>query len=211
MRSLPLLLLAVALSACSVGSRLFGTGDGEDAATAAGEAGEGAGPLLDARGLAVYLETMQALVQGDPVLQAEVFQDVARAAEIAPTTTNRLKLALALATPGHPSSQPLQAQRLLSELLAAGDALLPEERILTTIHLKEVEQRLILDAEAERLRQDAQAELTRQNADNARRLQQAQLENQRLRAELEDAQEKLEAITSIERSIRERENGTDAP
>ena len=133
------------------------------------------------------------------------------AAGIAPTTTNRLKLALALASPGHPSGDPLQAQRQLSDLLAAQDALLPEERILATIHLKEVEQRLILDAEAQRLQEDGSAELARLSEDNARRLQAIQLENQRLRAELADALEKLEAIAVIERSIRERENGTDAP
>ena len=40
---------------------------------------------------------------------------------------------------------------LLSELLASGDALLPEEQVLALIHLKDVEERLILDAEATRL------------------------------------------------------------
>ena len=84
-------------------------------------------------------------------MQADVFRNVAAAADAAPTTTNRLMLALALATPTHPSSDPAQAQRLLSELLATGDALLPEEHVLALIHLKEVEQRLILDAEATRL------------------------------------------------------------
>ena len=39
-----------------------------------------------------------------PSLQADVFRNVAAAADAAPTTTNRLLLALALATPTHPSS-----------------------------------------------------------------------------------------------------------
>ena len=202
-------LMPLTLVACSTGG-LFGGPQDEIAAMPPAET-SGPAPVLSAQGLAVYLETMQALVEGDPVRQAEVFREVELAAGIAPTTTNRLKLALALASPGHPSGDPLQAQRQLSDLLAAQDALLPEERILATIHLKEVEQRLILDAEAQRLQEDGSAELARQSEDSARRLQAIQLENQRLRAELADALEKLEAIAVIERSIRERENGTDAP
>lgn len=207
MRKLLLSCAPLALVACTAAG-IFG-GENGDVETPP----EAAGPstALNAQGLAVYLETMQALVQGDRVVQAERFREVQQAASIAPTTTNRLQLALALASPGHPSSDPLQAQRQLSELLAARDALLPEERILATIHLKEVEQRLILDAQAQRLQQDGTAELTRQSADSARQLQAIQIENQRLRAELADAQEKLEAIASIERSIRERDNGTDTP
>ena len=201
--------MPLALAACSAGG-LFCGGQNDTVAIPAAET-SGPSPALSAQGLAVYLETMQVLVEGDPVRQAEVFREVELAAGIAPTTTNRLKLALALASPGHPSGDPLQAQRQLSDLLAAQDALLPEERILATIHLKEVEQRLILDAEAQRLQEDGSAELARLSEDNARRLQAIQLENQRLRAELADALEKLEAIAVIERSIRERENGTDAP
>jgi len=202
-------IVALALAACSAGGLFSGA---QDQGVATPEpASSGAASLLNAQGLAIYLETMRTLVEGDRVLQSEVFREVELAAEIAPTTTNRLKLALALASPGHPSSDPLQAQRQLSDLLAAQDVLLPEERILATIHLKEVEQRLILNAEAQRLQEDGSAELARQTEENARRLQAAQSENQRLRAELADALEKLEAISSIERSIRERENGTDSP
>lgn len=205
MRKLLFSMVPLALTACTVSSLLGGGGESDPAPQP-----ESSAPL-SAQGLAVYLETMQALVEGDAVRQAEVFRGVEQATSIAPTTTNRLKLALALASPGHPSSDPTQAHRQLSDLLAAQDALLPEERILATIHLKEVEQRLILDAEAQRLQQDGSAELARQSEDNARRLQAIQLENERLRVELADALEKLEAITSIERSIRERENGTDTP
>jgi hypothetical protein len=163
---------------------------------------------MDTRSLGVYLETMQALVEGDAVLQAEVFDSADEAAALAPTTTNRLRFALALATPGHAGADPLQAQRRLAELLAAGDTLLPEERILATIHLQEVEERLILDTAARQQSQTSAAEIARLDADRAERLAAAQAENQRLRDELADAQEKLEAITSIERSIRERDGAT---
>jgi hypothetical protein len=113
---------------------------------------------------------------------------------------------LALATPTHPSNDPAQAQRLLSELLATGDALLPEERVLAMIHLKDVEQRLILDAEAERLQQAAAAATAQRNDRSSQQLQAALEENRQLRAALDEARAKLDAITNIERSIREREN-----
>ncbi|MBN1239667.1 MAG: hypothetical protein JXB36_14280 [Gammaproteobacteria bacterium] len=167
------------------------------------------GAAVDMQGLNLYLEMMRDLVQGDPVTQAITFRDVAQSAGNAPTTTNRLKLALAYATPGHPAADPAEAQRRLGELLAAGAALLPEERMLVAIHLEEVEQRLMLDAQAEQLRQEAESARVEQNNENSRRLEAALAENERLREQLEEAQQKLNAITNIERSIRERENGAD--
>jgi hypothetical protein len=152
---------------------------------------------------------MRDLIEGDPVLQADVFRNTESAALFEPTTTNRLNYALALATPGHPSANPAEAQRRLAELLAAGDTLLPEERILAVVHLKEVEQRLILDAQAQRLQQAAAAATSEQNSENAERLRAALEENRRLQVELDEAREKLDAITNIERSIRERGNGAD--
>jgi len=189
------------LSGCSVGSLW-----GREGSSAGVETGAADG-TLDGDGLVAYLEIMRRLVEGDPVTQAETFLEVATAASESPTTTNRLKLALAVATPGHPGSDAAEAQRRLSALLAAGAALLPEERMLVAIHLKEVEQRLILDSEADRLRAEADAARARQDNESARRLQAALEENERLARALEEAQQKLDAITNIERSIRERENG----
>jgi len=141
------------------------------------------------------------------VLKADVFRNAVAAADAAPTTTNRLNLALALATPGHPSSNPLEAQRLLSEVLAKDNALLPEERVLALVELKDVEQRLILDAEAARLQRAAQVATTQRNDQSAQRLQTALDENRQLRQQLDEARAKLDAITNIEKSIRERESG----
>jgi hypothetical protein len=162
-------------------------------------------------GIAVYLQTLRSLIEGDPVTQADVFRNAAAQADAAPTTTNRLMLALALATPTHPSSNAAEAQRLLGELLATGDALLPEEQVLALIHLKDVEQRLILDAESERLQRAATAAAAQRNDRSAQQLQAALEENRQLRAALDEARAKLDAITNIERSIRERENGSDPP
>ncbi len=162
---------------------------------------------LGGEGLALYLRTLRDLLEGDAVLKADVFRNVAAAADAAPTTTNRLNFALALATPGHPSSNPLEAQRLLNELIAKDNALLPDERVLALIELKDVEQRLILDAEAARLQRATQVAATQRNDQSAQRLQTALDENRQLRQQLDEARVKLDAITNIERSIRERESG----
>jgi hypothetical protein len=155
------------------------------------------------------LDPLRTLLEGDAVTQADVFRGIAAAADAAPTTTNRLRLALALATPMHPGTNTAEAQRLLSELLASGDALLPEEQVLALIHLKDVEERLILDAEATRLQQAAAAAAAQRNDRSAQQLNAALEENRQLKLALDEARAKLDAITNIERSIRERENDTD--
>jgi hypothetical protein len=198
--------LALPLAGCTTQS-LFGRGDAEG--TPAASSAAGARSTIDTQGLGVYLELMRALIEGDALTQAELFGEVADAADIAPTTTNRLKYALALATPGHPGSDATLAEQRLSALLASADALLPEERMLVTIHLREVEQRLILDSAAAQLRSDSASALEQQNSQSAAELARALEENRRLRAELDDATQKLNALAAIEQSIRERENDSD--
>ena len=208
MHRLIVIAAALALTACSTSGGLFGARD-RAAADAAPppEADAGNTNAIDARGLAVYLEMMRILIEGDALTQAETYRSVAEAADFAPTTTNRLKHALALAVPGHSGTDPVVAEQRLSALLSAADALLPEERVLAAIQLRDVEQRLILDAAAERLRREMGAALEAQNAESTQRVQSLLDENRRLRAELEDATAKLEAITTIEQSIQEREDG----
>jgi len=159
------------------------------------------------------LQMMSSLPQGDPARQAELFQSAKDAAELTPTTSNKLRFAVALATPGHSGSDPVAAQRQLSELLARPETLLPVERLLALVELKEVEQRLILQAENSRLRDDAQHDDSRDKllALN-RRLAAESDENARLRKALDEARAKLEAVTHIERSINDRKpNGSHTP
>lgn len=206
-RAALVLLLATAVAGCmSFGGGSAGNGSRPLDDTGVTDAGPSNG-ASDA--LAPYLDTIRSLIEGDAVQQADVFRNVTAAADASPTTTNRLTLALALATPTHPSSDAAAAQLLLSELLATGDALLPEEQVLALIHLKDVEQRLILDAESNRLQQTAAAAAAQRNDRAAQQLQAALEENRQLKAALDEARARLDAITNIERSIRERENGTD--
>jgi hypothetical protein len=167
-------------------------------------------PQQDAGPVAPLLEMMSNLPQGDPARQAELFQQAKDAAELQPTTSNRLRYALALATPGYASADPVAAQRQLSELLARPETLLPVERSLAMVELKEVEQRLILQAENARMRDpvpnDSRDKLQVLN----RRLQAESDENAKLRKALDEARAKLDAITHIEqRSVTDR--GTGAP
>jgi hypothetical protein len=163
--------------------------------------------------IAPLLDLMSALPQGDPARQAELFQSAKDAADLSPTTSNRLRYALALATPGHSGSDPVAAQRQLSELLARPETLLPVERLLALVQLKEVEQRLILQAENKRMLDDAVHDDSHDKLQAIKsRLASESDENVRLRKALDEARAKLEAVTHIERSINDRgTNGSHTP
>jgi hypothetical protein len=165
-------------------------------------------PSPELTSVASLLEMMQSLPEGDPARQAEVFQAAKDAATISPTTSNRLRFGLALATPGHSGSDPVAAQRQLSALLATPETLLPTERLLAAVELKQVDQRLVLQAENVQLRDEAPRETRDKLQAVNRRLSAETDENARLRKALEEAQAKLEAVTHIERSINDR--GTSA-
>jgi hypothetical protein len=164
-------------------------------------------PQADLAPVVPLLEMMSTLPQGDPARQAEVFQSAKDAVDLNPTTSNRLKFALALATPGHNGSDPVAAQRQLSELLARPETLLSVERLLATVQLKEVEQQLILQDENRHLRDDASHDSHDKLSAINRRLAAESDENVRLRKALEEARAKLEAVTHIERSINDRSTG----
>lgn len=165
---------------------------------------------VDISPVAPLLEMMSNLPQGDPAHQAEVFQQAKDAAELQPTTSNRLRYALALATPGYSGADPVAAQRQLAELLARPETLLPVERLLAAVELKEVEQRLILRAENARMR-DAVPDDSHDKLQATNRRLTAEIdENAKLRKALDEARAKLEAVTHIEqRSVTDR--GTGAP
>jgi hypothetical protein len=163
--------------------------------------------MADLGPITPLLEMMSSLPQGDPAQQAELFQSAKDAAALSPTTSNRLRYALALATPGHSGSDPVAAQRQLSELLARPETLLAVERLLALVELQEVDQRLVLRAENKRLRDEASHDDTDTHdkllAVN-RRLAAESDENARLRKALDEARAKLDAVTHIERSINDR-------
>ncbi len=164
--------------------------------------------ILGAPGAHEYLHNMYELTNGDPATQAEIYANAEAAANITPGTSTQLRYALVLATPGHAETSDIQAQSLLRSLLAQPELMTPAETALATIHLHEVEARLLLKADADRLREEkALAETapdtTTEDAALAQRVANVEAENRRLRETLADTEAKLEAMSSIERSLRE--------
>jgi hypothetical protein len=153
-----------------------------------------------------YLDMMQRLIEGDAFTRADIFREAEEAAEFAPTTANRLRYALALSVPGHPGSDPEAAAARLGELIATGDALVPQERELAAIQLHNVQQLLILEGNGAELQERLDAAINERDAETAETIRSLQSDNAELRTELEDATSMLEAIMNIEESISERED-----
>lgn len=152
-----------------------------------------------------YLAELFSLAAGDPATQAEIFADARSGAQLTPGPQTNLRFALVLATPGHSEADPEEAQSMLREILAQTELMTAAEISLATIHLKSVEQLMVSNSEARRLRASTSRATQTQEAATNQRLATVEAENRRLRRELADAEEKLEAITSIERSIRQQD------
>lgn len=150
-----------------------------------------------------YINDMYRLVSGDPATQAEIYADSRAAAQLTPDPSTRLRYALVLATPGHSESNPDEAQNLLRDLLSQKELMSPGEISLATISLEQVEDRIMLGAETSRLRTENTRAASTEDAAIAQRIATVEAENRRLRQSLAEAEDKLEAITSIERAIRE--------
>ena len=198
--SATLLLASIVLSACTTFNDWLEGKNTEEPPPAA----------VDSNESASYIEELYRLASGDPATQAEIHADARAAARLTPDTSSRLRYALVLATPGHPSSDPEEAQSLLRDILAQPALLTSTEKSLATIWLVDVEARLVLRAEARRLRNQQARTASTENSAIAERVATVEAENRQLRQALSEAEQKLEAITSIERSIREQadENGT---
>jgi hypothetical protein len=79
----------------------------------------------------------------------------------------------------------------------------PGEISLATISLRQVEEQIMLGTETSRLRSENTRAASTEDAAVAQRLATVEAENRRLRQNLAEAEGKLEAITSIEKAIRE--------
>jgi hypothetical protein len=114
-----------------------------------------------------------------------------------------------LATPEHPATDLARAQKLLRELLANPETLVPAERALAVLELQQIDDYLTLQAENHRLATEA-ARADKLAALNQRLRAEAD-EAPRLRKELEEANAKLKEIVDIERSLNEKEHGHRRP
>jgi hypothetical protein len=152
-----------------------------------------------------YLRELNDLVTGDPNKQADIFADASSAARLTPNPSTNLRLGLVLATPGHPEADPVQAQSLLAGVLAESELLTSAEIAFATIALNSVDSVNVANSRAARLQESTSRTARNEEQAISQRLATAEADNARLREELAEAEQKLEAITSIERSIREQE------
>jgi hypothetical protein len=148
--------------------------------------------------VAGYLVTLDRLGRGGSAEQAEII-DATRSAYLAdPSTQKRLDYAFVLAVPGHAASDAVGARALIGEALATPETMLPSERALAELVVRDLDARLALVRENEALRNGDNSTDQSRIADLNRRLQQEAAEKERLRRELERAEAKLEAIATLE-------------
>ncbi len=189
----------LSLSACATTSKVT------DWIRGKGDDGVSESVILGAPDAETYLDELYLLAAGDPQKQADIFEDAEAAARLTPGPSTRLRFGLVLATQGHAQADAVRAQSVLREVLAEKELLTQAETALATIHLNSVSQLVATDSAARQMQESTTRAARSQSQAMSQRIADAEAENRRLRAELADAQQKLEAITSIERSIREQE------
>lgn len=158
--------------------------------------------------VSLYLADIETLLSGEPDRQARVWDELQLDFTRAPTTTNQLRLALALATPGHRWSDPGRADAMLTDLLLQPELLLSDEQLLASVQLGMLRSRVSAQSEARRAGDSATRTSERELAAARAQVELLRSDNGRLRSELQEAEDKLRAITEIERSIRERDGAT---
>ena len=188
--------VAAMLAGCSTAQGwLAGRGTERDAGTT----------IIGAPTADTYLDELSQLAGGDPATQAEIFADAEAGAKLTPNPSTELRFALVLATPGHGETDPQRAQSLLREILVQRELLTPSEIALATVNLKALDELVVLRSETARLRSATSRQQRTQEQAVSERLAKVEAENRQLRRDLEEAEDKLEAIMSIERSIRDQE------
>jgi hypothetical protein len=158
--------------------------------------------------VAGYLEICMKVAHGTPAEQAEVLATTHNDYTAAATPSRVLRYAMVLSTPGHAGSDPVVAQRLLREVLASPETLLPAERSLASLQLQQVDRQQSLQADVRRLQQAAERNANEKIAQLTRNLKAESDEVTRLRKALADAQAKLDAIANIEGSSNNRRTPT---
>jgi hypothetical protein len=148
-----------------------------------------------------YWDTLDRLAPGDLERQAAELRVTQAAADQNPTASNRLRYAIALGAAGHPASNPVEARRLIAELLAGQHDLRPQEVSLANAYLREFDARVALYADLGRQREEAEKKLQSLDADGDRKYNTLNAETQRLRKALAEAERKLEAVAEMEHAL----------
>jgi uncharacterized phage infection (PIP) family protein YhgE len=163
--------------------------------------------------LAPYLEAIANMAPGDSARQQAELSSALAAAQQSRSSANTLRYALVLGCAGHKDSNPVEAKRLLADLLAGSNDLNTQERELANAYLREFDARVALYAELARQREESEQKLKSNDSSAAKRADALAAENARLKKQLAEAERKLEAVAEMERSLQEQapEAATEAP
>jgi hypothetical protein len=168
-------------------------------------------PVIDrqaasSHALAEDFAALEQLVTAPAQQQMQMVGSAEEAFQATPTPSRKLRLALILATPEQAGTDLPRAQQMLQELAAdPNSSLLPGERSLVALQLKQIGDYLTLEQENRTLQADAAR--AEQIATLRRRLDGAAEENESLKRQLGEARAKLAAIANIEKSLNERKPG----
>jgi hypothetical protein len=156
--------------------------------------------------LADDFAVMAKLLAAPPQQQMQIVGSAEEDFHATPTPSRKLRLALILGTPDQAGSDLPRAQQMLRELAADPQpSLLPGERSLISLELKQIGDYLTLEQENRTLQADAAR--AGQLVSLKHRLDGAAEENEKLKRQLGEAQAKLAAIANIEKSLNERKPG----
>lgn len=193
-RTLPAVAIAILL--------LGGCAASAPAAKGPAEAAVPAAPPRPAD-LGAYLDTLSGMAPGDTGRQQATLEAALAASQQSPTAANRLRYALALGSAGSAGSNPVEARRMILELLSGPHDLKAAEVALAESFLREFEARVTLYAELGRQREEAAARLASLDASADHRTDALAAENARLRRALAEADRKLKAVAEMERQLLE--------
>jgi hypothetical protein len=170
-------------------------------------------PVVDhkaaaAEALADDFAVVYKLIAAPPDQQMQIVGSAEQDFHTTPTPTRKLRLALILGTPDQAGADLPRAQQMLQELSAEPDSsLLPDEKSLVALQLKQIGDYLTLEAENRTLQADAAR--AEQLGALKHRLDGAAGENAKLKKQLDEARAKLAAIANIEKSLNERKPGNE--
>ena len=174
-----------------------------DSNQAAKHAAPPAAPVPAPSPLAPYLATLAAMAPGDPARQQAELAAALAATQQTPSASATLRYALALGSAGSTESNPVQAKRLLGDLLAGPNDLPPEVREFAAAYLREFDARVALYAELARQREESEQKLRISDSSAAKRADALAAENARLKKQLAEAERKLDAVADMERALQE--------
>ncbi len=148
-----------------------------------------------------YFQLLDLMAPGDVMRQSAELAATQTNAQQNPTAANRLRYALALGAAGHTLSNPVEARRLITELLAGQHDLSAQESSLANAFLREYDARVALYADLARQREESDRRLKTLDSEGDRRYNALNAETQRIKKALLEAESKLEAVAEIERAL----------